>query len=294
MRMVRFVMAAAPLLALVVGCKSPSDRRAPYTGPTLRVYEVIDGVNQNNTRVKTIWSRGDFKAWIRDDNGKQHFIDGEMNLLYRKAFDLRLTGKKFGVGDLFDLGSNNDTYWLTVKHDVDTMWWGNYSKTPSAKIEQMPIRPDLLIDVLGIGDLFNDLNRPPAPVMRFNNDEDAYMFVWIVKLPDRWVAQKEVWYDRETLVPRLINLFDENGRVLLRAYLLDHEPLATEGLPRNEWPKVATRYDMVFPDSQTRLVFKLTDVRSENDKGFPKDVSFRFPGENSAAKVINLDEQNTP
>jgi hypothetical protein len=40
--------------------------------------------------------------------------------------------------------------------------------------------------------------QQPSPVMLFNNDYDAYMILWTVMLPDRWVAQREIWYDRKT------------------------------------------------------------------------------------------------
>ena len=50
--------------------------------------------------------------------------------------------------------------------------------------------------------------------MRFNNDAWAYMLVWNKPLRDRWAAEKEVWYDIVTKLPKLVLLFDANGRVL--------------------------------------------------------------------------------
>ena len=67
--------------------------------------------------------------------------------------------------------------------------------------------------------------------MRFNNDADAYMFLWNVKLPDRWAVQKEIWYDRATLLPKLVLLFDENGRVVLRAYLSNYKSVEVANVP---------------------------------------------------------------
>ena len=42
--------------------------------------------------------------------------------------------------------------------------------------------------------------------MRFNHEQDAYMFVWSVKGVDRWYAYKEIWYDRVSKMPRLVRL----------------------------------------------------------------------------------------
>ncbi len=53
----------------------------------------------------------------------------------------------------------------------------------------------MVLEVLGVGMIGSNFLAPPAPVMRFNNDTHAYMFVWSVPLADRWAAQKEIWYD---------------------------------------------------------------------------------------------------
>src|SRR5688572_33205222 len=112
--------------------------------------------------------------------------------------------------------------------------------------QPIPIRPDLLMEVLGVFTIDPNLQRFPAPVMRFNNDEDAYMFTWIMPQVDRFVAVKEVWYDRKTMRPRLVNLFGREGRILLRAYLSKHRPVKIEGVAEDQQPTVPGRYDLVF------------------------------------------------
>jgi len=52
--------------------------------------------------------------------------------------------------------------------------------------------------------------------------------VWNVRVPDRYVAQKEVWYDRKTKLPIKVLLFDPNGRVVLRADLSKHKPVQAQ------------------------------------------------------------------
>ena len=91
---------------------------------------------------------------------------------------------------------------------------------------------------------FNDL---PAPTMRFNNDMDMYMLVWNAKLPDRWVAQREVWYDRKTRQPRFVFLFDLDGRVVLRGQLGRFRQIEVPDLPAAQWPWTPTDYRLYFP-----------------------------------------------
>jgi hypothetical protein len=194
------------------------------------------------------------------------------------------------VGRVFELGSNDDVYWMSLKVGPDAAWWGHYRNLGKPCSQAIQIRPDLVVQVLGVSVIGSDFSAPPVPVMRFNPDADAYMFVWNGKLPDRWVAVKEVWYDRQTLLPRLVLLFDENGRVVLRAYLADHQPVKAVELPESQWPKVARNYRLYFPETGSRLVLNLTDVALTSGKA-PNDRSFQFnPQRTQTSKVIQLDE----
>jgi hypothetical protein len=121
--------------------------------------------------------------------------------------------------------------------------------------------------------------------MRFNNDEDAYMLVWNKPLTSRWVAEKEVWYDRKTKLPKLILLFDANGRIILRAYLRDHQDVPETG------GKIATSYDLYFPENKSRMSFRLTDVKpyiTNKRLRIPNPGSFAFPEEPGVKKQIEI------
>ena len=150
---------------------------------------------------------------------------------------------------------------------------------------EIPIRPDLLIEVLGVNDLNPDLLKAPVPAIRFNNDEDAYMIDFHIVLDDRMVVQKEVWYDRASLLPRAVTFYDSNGRVVLQAFLSEHQNVNGE----KSAPKLATRYDLRFLQTHTKLVLKLREVR-DRYKNIPNDRTFRFPGPDAAAKTHKVDE----
>jgi hypothetical protein len=115
--------------------------------------------------------------------------------------------------------------------------------------------------------------------------------VWGSPLPDRWAAQKEVWYDRETKLPRLVVLFDENGRVVLRTFLSEHQPVEVEGAAREDWPRVARRFELYFPDTGTTMSLQLSDVELRRGP-VPNDASFAFPGDRAGvSKVIRVDAE---
>jgi hypothetical protein len=261
--------------------------------------DVVAAVNANNAKLPTLWAEiGRMRAQFTDDNGKRHdeTLDGG-NLLYRQQpRSLRLNGNKLVVGNVLELGSNEDVYWLAIKEGPDTAWWGRFEHLGSKCSQPIPIRPDLLMEVLGLTLFDPNFGEPPVPVMRFNNDADAYTFVWVAPAGDRFVATREVWYDRKTKRPKLVVLYDLNGRVTLRAYLTDHEPVEVADLPREQWPQVATGYDLFFPETGAKLTLRLGQVKLRN-RGAPSNATFTFSPDAKrlgVSKVIQLDEACGP
>lgn len=280
-------------LAAVAGCPpKPPPSPKGYFGPTEPMVDVVGQINRNAAAVPTLRAAGNFEAHIVDQ-GKRHFVNGDVTLLYRRPDEVRLIGKKDLAGQIFEAGSNGDRYWLIVKADTDTMWWGEIANLDHIDPSQLPIRPDVLIEVLGIDQIPTDLLREPVPTMRFNNDADAYMLNFNVRLPDRWAVQKEVWYDRQTKLPRLVLLFNEHGRIVMRAYLSNHRPLESDNRDEGDAAKVATRYQIFFPDTGTSIRFDLDDVALTRNRA-PNDQSFIFQQNPGVSRQINLDEQARP
>lgn len=289
----RLFHAALPLLAGAVamvalgGCQPGIPKPTGYYGPTMTLHDVVAGINQNNQKLPTLWSTIYFEANLIDKDKKSHFVNGDGVLLDRKPSEMRLIGTKPGT-TLFEIGSTEERYWLILLPEADTMWWGHYANLGKPCSEQIPLRPDLVMEVLGIADHPANLLQAPAPSMRFNNDADAYMLVWTQPRGDHQVAVKEVWYDRQTLRPIMVLLFDDNGRVVLRAYLSKHEKIRVPNLPEDQWPVVATQFDLFFPDSLSTLKLTLKNPKL-NQNNIPHAGSIRFPENPGVSNTIQID-----
>ena len=280
------------LLGMMVGCRAPSQPPvAAYFGPTLPLDELINQVNANDSKIPTLRGAGNFEAWIAPDRQtKPRYLNGQITMLFSQQQSMRLVGKKDIAGTLFDLGSNDERYWVIVRPETDTMWTGRWDQIAKADPEQLPIRPDLVLETLGVQPLATELKHSPVPVLRFNNDADVYMVVWSVPLQTRWAAQKEVWYDRKTLRPTNVLLFDENGRIVVRAYLRQPKKVQLDGKQESEWPLVATQYDLLFPATGSKMLINLEDVALKRN-GAPNPRSFTFPGDDAGVShVIDIDE----
>jgi hypothetical protein len=281
-------------LILLNGCaaRGVSERKG-YFGPTEPIDRVIARINANNQRIPTLGAEGSFEAWFYEGN-QERFLNGTAVVLYSAPMSLWLVASKDIAGRVFEIGSNSEYYWLTDYKDKDAMWWGRHANAARVDPETIPIQPDKILEVLAVQTLPADLLAEPTPTQRFNNSADAYMLLWNERLADRVVVRKEIWYDRATLLPTMVLLFDDDGRIVLRAYLSDHKPLKIDGDPSP--PIVATKYDLFFPPNRSRMILDLSQVGLKRN-GAPTEQSFRFPGEQGeragVSNVIPLDRPTT-
>lgn len=284
-------------VCLLAGCAAPS-RRAPATRlppqserPTQTLAQVVGQINRNNLAIPTLFARHEMTGdVVNPESGRSSYVAANGELFLRKPRELWVRGKKDFI-DVFELGSTPERYWMAQFFDPKTMWWGWHRNAGKPCASAMPIRPDLLGEVLGISQIDIDLTRPPFPVMRFHPEADAYMLVWADRSADHWYATKEIWYDRQTLRPNKVILFDRNGRVVLMANLTDHRPVRLAQGPREQWPTMASRYDLYFPETGTRLLMTLSDLALQTDRGQPKEGLIRFPepGQLDVNQTIQID-----
>lgn len=291
----RASMIGAAALALA-GCRAPSGP-VGYFGPTLTLNEMVASVNSNNNQIPTLRGRGSFKATIVEGSSS-HELRGALTMLYGRPRSLRMVCQDPILGPILEAGSNDERYWVIVRPPDDnasSMSWGTYEQIDKVDSQKVPIRPDLLLEVLGVLPISTEFLQEPSPVLRFNSDADAYMVVWQTMQADRWIAQKEIWYDRKTLLPMSVQLYDKDGRVILRAYLQDHRPVSVEGVPKEQWPKLATQYRLFFPDTGSKLEFSFSEELGLHGgtPAAPNERSFIFPQRPSVSRIIPLDRAPT-
>jgi hypothetical protein len=276
--------------ALFCAACQPKSKPPPgYYGQTLPLRNVVDRINENNQALPTLYARHYLEANLKRPEGKTTFVNCGGELYLRKPGEFLLRGRKDVAGKAFEIGSSDDRYLLTMYLGEDTQWWGHHRNTGKPCSADMPIRPDLVAQVLGIGNLASDLREPPVPTVQFNNDAAVYMIKWNVPLPDRWMVQKEIWYDVLSLLPRKVLLFDPNGRIVLRANLSEHESVEVPGRPRDRWPKVATRYELFFPDNGSTMTMMLESPALLSRTDQPKPGVIKFPPEPDVSNVIQID-----
>ncbi len=284
------------LLAGCCTCPPPAQPHA-YAGPTDSVDVVVERVNRNAARVPSLWSQLDYRAHLIDPQKRTaNDVSGDGLLVYRRPGSMVLTGDKDIAGHVFQLGCDGDQFWVYVRTAVDAgdYYWGHLANVGQPCCRPVPVRPDLVAQVLGVGLLQTNLLEQPTPVMRFDNDGDgSYVFDFNVRRPDRWVTQKEVWYDRATALPKRVILYDDAGRAVLRAELSNQQPVeASDGVPAAQQPRVARHCDLRFPDTGSTMSLDLNNPALSHRVrrlSFPNDAAFRRTPPDGNDHVIQVD-----
>jgi hypothetical protein len=134
----------------------------------------------------------------------------------------------------------------------------------------------------------------PVPVMRFDNDADAYVFDINQPEGDRWETREEIWYDRVSKNPVKVILYGHDGRAVLRAELSQYTGVQIPGVPRERWPKIARHYDLTVPDNGTKISLDFLNDPEIQHAGprkvlLPNPNSFVRPDPEDGDKLIPVD-----
>jgi hypothetical protein len=271
------------LFLFLVGCPPPAPLKL---GPAVPIQQAVGLVNRNCERLITgLQALGSARGHFVDDNGTRRAFDCDANLLVLAPRHLRLDLTSLGQTQVL-FGSNDEFYWLHVKPEVDTYWFGRYAELSDLDFGGIPIRPDMVVESLGINGLPEDTTGTAGPFQRVADDHQELLFVRYDR-DGQGLIYKEYWLDRRE--PRLIGriLFrDAMGRVLMRSRLSDYRRLEGQG------PLIAHRIDVDWPkdDAELHLKVRRWSVRLELT---PKHRAFRPPHLRGKTfkRMIDIDKQ---
>ncbi len=196
-------------------------------------------VNANAARITgTLRASGSVDGYFTTPKGRRrnYHVDGVLFYLAPNYFRFDL--KSFGDRQLL-LGSNEDFFWFYSKQD-DSYYCGHQGLDEDVP-EEVPVRPDQVIDALALAPLGHENSE--------NLDPDYQ---------GRFQLRKEYWSDRNSpqLIRRVVFL-DAAGKVIMQSSLDKYKPLSPDGpmLPCSMvalWP--AARAEMRFRVDKWTLV----------------------------------------
>jgi hypothetical protein len=269
---------------------------AAYTGPLLSTGELLRGINKRAAGTTSVWARHSFSLTARDKKGRVMDVSGDGVLMYQRSArspvgaKLRLVGNKDLAGNIFEMGSDDTRYWFSVTPEVSTMWWGELANRDLPCTEGLPVRPDEVLSVLGLALMEVDPTREPAPVVTYREQPSAYEVLWSVATPAGRRPIRRVMYDRQTLRPIAVTLFEADGRVAVTATLSNYPVRRVEnGVEKNAGlVDLAGSITIQFPSRGATLQLQLRDVVSSRN-GIPNERSIVFPNDPRVEHVLQVD-----
>jgi len=268
--------ATAPLAAamLAIAFASPAVVAGDEILPPA---EVLARHNAWAARIPHLWARANLMLnFPKDEKGaerEQHDLAG--HLFLAKPDCLFVHGEVLGK-DVFTVGMNPERFWLWIRPEVNTVWTGRRGGEGERRFI---LSPADLMTAIG---LFR-IDLDPSTPAEFVAQRRHYVLTERYPLTAAPAPRRRVWFDRETLRPVRVDLFDEAGSCVLMAELLRYEPVGPGGAP------LATAYRARFYGNgqEMVLVLRLTEVKPEKEPN-PLVFKYRLP---PGAKVHDLDAE---
>jgi len=273
----------AILLAACAGCPPPKPAPVQF----LPRHQAIETVNANNRRIgpgiRCTGVTADIRFKDPEDGGHHYVLDGPLVYVKPRSlyFDLRQLGST-----AIRVGSNPGEYWLWVKPRSDTVWWGKYELLGSLEESDIPIRPDQLMEALGISELPAVPAEDGSPLYRVEPEHHQLIFYGSDRL-GRTLISKEYWLDRRPpFLVRRVMFRDRQGRVLMSADLDEHRrPVDDPDL------LMATRIRIRWPQNEGSMDLRIG--RWESHLSWPADArAFQRPAD--ARQSVQVDAHLEP
>jgi hypothetical protein len=215
------------LLTSTIGCSGReriNDRSARKLPPR-ELNEIVAGINENALKLdRAMWCNSvHVVARLVDSKGKEHAYNFDGDLLYKKPRSL-LMRMRHGMGTpVMQVGSNDEEYWAWIEPEMQQMWWGRHRNAGKPCVEKITVRPEQMVDVLGIGALPGPEDGLIGPIRAFGDQYDILYYA-TAESGGRQRFVRQYYVDRAAPYQvRLIAFLDEFGRKEMTAYLDDYK-----------------------------------------------------------------------
>jgi len=264
------------IAALAAGCgpmRGPAAQVPAALGPA----EVLAAHNAWADSIQHVWSRAGLMLDMpnQEKQGERARYDVDGHLFLQKPEDLYLHGQVMGQ-EVFAMGMNAQRFWLWVRPKVNKVWTGRRGGQGE---RQFVLAAEDLMSALGMFRIALGPNDPAT----FDVMPAQYVLTQQREFVGKRVPWRRIWFDRRSLRPVRVDLYDEDGRSLLMSELLKYEPVAR--LRQGEAPlrrgeartDVCMTYRVRFYGSQeVDLVLRLSSVSLLRPVN-PKVFEYRLP-----------------
>lgn len=250
---------------LLPGCESGGGSAAPAAGGRsvpLDYVEVAKLYNARTSRLDALWARTSLRVRFKDEAGEQVDETAEGHLQIVRPRKLALTVNKVGE-PLFYLGSNDEFYWwLDIRKNKSAIV-GRHADSDVDAVGALgvPVLPLHIVELLGVLPL--DPEAEGTAKVVGERVEVSYPARGLGGSTLERPVMVRMQLDRKLFEPLLIEV-RQGGKIAVRAELGAYRPVA--GVGTAVAPRLAGTFNVLVPETDTRLTIKLMDVQRRGSR----------------------------
>lgn len=223
-RALRPLITATLLLAGWCGCAPQStgvERTPEIIGEPEPMSAVVARVNGNAAGMDFLLKAGGVTATGEfEHNNKRESFEFHGTLLYRRPKNLYL--KLEHVGGTLEAGSNEREFWLWEKFQSPRYSWGRHDMMATDFEADLPLRPDLLAEILGLGDLPEKTTGPRGPSMWVGPSTYELLFFDYDENEQQYLVKAINIGRAAPFLVRSLVYFRSTGQPMMQAWLEDY------------------------------------------------------------------------
>jgi hypothetical protein len=215
------------------------------------IEEAVSILSLRRQNVGSLQGRADCIFYYKDDKGEEKRKEvSAVNVRFVPPDRILFRGNVFG--EVVGFGSNENEFWLRVKPDMDSYWWGTRQQAEDCS-EIMLINPYNVIEALGMVDVKTDWE------LSYQNGYDI-----LTLSRDDGTPLKSVYMDACDYLVSRIEYFDNEGLLKASAALSDYT-VGEDGLAVPQSIEV-TQYQFGIREGSVEIQLKHVRPFSPNEE----------------------------
>lgn len=268
----------------VFGCPDGRQKLGPVTDD-VPASVAIERVNSNVRAMDFLLRAGGVSASgkLVRASGKSESFDASGTLFFRRPRNL-LMQLKHSLAGKIEMGSNDREFWYWEQFEHETYYTGRHARMPSSWETDVPLRPDQLVEMLGMHELPEQAG-PTGPT--FVVGDEVYSLNFFDRDPGgRMFATKKVDISRRPpFLVSVITYYNPSGRAWMRAELKDYEPIAGTSV------RAPRRIEITSLEDQSRMKLEFGNMSRSDNTRVEQERITRSPLERKedVGEIIRLD-----
>lgn len=146
------------LMLCLVGCTGPQDKGPEILCPgKATVQEALSALRSHASQVGPMRASGRCRLGYIDDKGEKGKHEFPVKLFLEPPYNVYMHGTPgVGPGGVVSLGSNREEFWLSIKPEINTLYWGVWKEASPGS--HRLVNPRVVMEAMGLVD-FQDSNR---------------------------------------------------------------------------------------------------------------------------------------